>query len=315
MTTIFSRSKTGIAFTAVVSCRYCILHKKVRGDKMKEIGLVLEGGGSRGVYTGGVLQYLMEQNIYIPYVIGVSAGACNGSSYISRQIDRNKTVNIDYVSHPDYLSLRNWIKKRELFGMDFLFDTLPNDLVPFDYQVFNEATEEFVVGVTDCTTGEPLFYPKSSYANDMLTLLRASSSLPMVAPVVEFDNLSLMDGGISAPIPIKQSMKDGNRKNVVILTRNRGYYKKPQSFNWYIKRKYREYPGLLKALEKRHIEYNDTLNYLYEEEKKGNVFLISPTEKLTVGRIEKNKNKLMDLYQKGYEDVKKLEKDLQEFLA
>ncbi|MGN8645561.1 patatin-like phospholipase family protein [Gracilibacillus sp. HCP3S3_G5_1] len=282
---------------------------------MKEIGLVLEGGGSRGVYTGGVLQYLMEQNIYIPYVIGVSAGACNGSSYISRQIDRNKTVNIDYVSHPDYLSLRNWIKKRELFGMDFLFDTLPNDLVPFDYQVFNEATEEFVVGVTDCTTGEPLFYPKSSYANDMLTLLRASSSLPMVAPVVEFDNLSLMDGGISAPIPIKQSMKDGNRKNVVILTRNRGYYKKPQSFNWYIKRKYREYPGLLKALEKRHIEYNDTLNYLYEEEKKGNVFLISPTEKLTVGRIEKNKNKLMDLYQKGYEDVKKLEKDLQEFLA
>ncbi|WP_163581233.1 patatin-like phospholipase family protein [Gracilibacillus saliphilus] len=281
---------------------------------MRDVGLVLEGGGSRGVYTGGVLQYLMEQEIYIPYVIGVSAGACNGSSYIARQIERNKTVNIDYVSHPEYLSFRNWIKKRELFGMDFLFDTLPNDLVPFDYETFNKATEEFVVGVTDCKTGEPLFYHKSDYANDMLTLLRASSSLPMVAPIVKYDNRALMDGGISAPLPIKQSEKDGNRKNVVILTRNRGYFKKPQSFSWYIKRKYRDYPGLLKALEKRHIEYNDRLNYLFEEEKKGNVFIISPTEKLTVGRVEKNKKKLMDLYQKGYEDVKKLGEELKGFL-
>ncbi len=282
---------------------------------MEDVGLVLEGGGSRGVYTGGVLQFLMEQDIYIPYVIGVSAGACNGSSYISRQIERNRTVNIDYVSHPEYLSFRNWVKKRELFGMDFLFDTLPNDLVPFDYQTFNETTEEFVVGVTDCKTGDPLFYHKSDYANDMLTLLRASSSLPMVAPVVQYDNLALMDGGISAPIPIKQSIKDGNRKNVVILTRNRGYYKKPQSPNWYIRRKYQEYPGLLHSLEKRHIEYNETINYLYEEEKKGNVFIISPTEKLTVGRIEKNKKKLLDLYQKGYADVKKVEEELKGFLA
>ncbi|SFL80341.1 Predicted phospholipase, patatin/cPLA2 family [Gracilibacillus orientalis] len=282
---------------------------------MEDTGLVLEGGGSRGVYTGGVLQFLMEQEIYIPYVIGVSAGACNGSSYISRQIERNRTVNIDYVSHPEYLSFRNWLTKRELFGMDFLFDRLPNELVPFDYETFNEATEEFVVGVTDCKTGNPLFYHKSDYANDMLTLLRASSSLPMVAPVVQYDNLDLMDGGISAPIPIKQSMKDGNRKNVVILTRNRGYYKKPQSVNWYIRRKYRDYPGLLQSLEKRHIEYNETINYLFEEEKKGNVFIISPTEKLTVGRIEKNKKKLLDLYQKGYADVKKIGEELKEFLA
>lgn len=93
---------------------------------MKNIGLVLEGGGSRGVYTAGVLHYLMEENIYLPYVIGVSAGACNGSSYVSRQLDRNRAVNIDYLDHPDYLSFRNLIKKRQLFGMDFLFDALPN---------------------------------------------------------------------------------------------------------------------------------------------------------------------------------------------
>ncbi len=282
---------------------------------MKNTGLVLEGGGSRGVYTGGVLQYLMEENIYIPYVIGVSAGACCGSSYIARQIDRNKRVNIDYVSHPEYLSFRNWMTKRQLFGMDFIFETLPNELVPFDFETFHHAKEEFVVGVTDCVTGDALFYRKSDYAQDMITLLRASSSLPLVAPAVHFDNRVLMDGGITSPIPIKQSMKEGNNKNVVILTRNRGYYKKPQSFNWYIRKKYRQYPGLLEAIQKRHSEYNDTLNYLYEEEKKGNVFIINPTEKLQVGRVEKNKNKLMDLYQKGYHDVKKLGEPLKEFLS
>ncbi|UOQ47378.1 patatin family protein [Gracilibacillus caseinilyticus] len=282
---------------------------------MKNIGLVLEGGGSRGVFTAGVLNFLMEQNIYIPYVIGVSSGACNGSSYISRQIERNKKVNIDYVSHPDYLSLRNWVTKRQLFGMDFLFDTLPNQLVPFDYHTFQSAKEEFVVGTTDCLTGEPVFYSKAEYAQDMMTVIRASSSLPVVAPPINFQSRVLMDGGIADPIPIVQSMKDGNQKNVVVLTRNRGYFKKRASQNWYIKRKYKDFPGLIKAIEKRHQVYNDTLQYLYEQEKQGNVFIISPNEKLTVGRVEKNKNKLMDLYRKGYQDTKKLKAPLQEFLA
>ncbi len=147
----------------------------------------------------------MEQNIYLPYTIGVSAGACNGSSYIARQIDRNRTVNIDFVDHPEYLSLRNWIEKRQIFGMDFLFDTLPNKLAPFNFDAYYEADEEFVIGVTDCKTGEALFYKKSEYPTDAVTLLRASSSLPMFAPMVEFDGKYLMDGGISDPIPIKQS--------------------------------------------------------------------------------------------------------------
>ncbi|SHN10690.1 patatin-like phospholipase family protein [Gracilibacillus kekensis] len=280
---------------------------------MKDIGLVLEGGGSRGVYTAGVLRFLMEQDLYFPYVIGVSAGACNGSSYISKQIDRNRITTIDYVDHPEYLSFRNWLTKRQIFGMDFIFDKLPNQLVPFDYQTFNDAEQEFVVGVTDCHTGEPLFYRKSQHADDMITLLRASSSLPLVAPVVQFDQKSLMDGGISAPIPVHQSLKDGNHKNVVILTRNRGYYKKPQSFSWYINKKYQQYPGLLKALKRRHQEYNDTINYLFEEEEKGNIFIICPTEKLTVGRIEKNKKKLTSLYNRGYQDTQDLQQSLREF--
>ncbi|MDV2581397.1 patatin-like phospholipase family protein [Alkalibacillus haloalkaliphilus] len=282
---------------------------------MKQTGLVLEGGGSRGTYTAGVLRYMMEHDLYIPYTIGVSAGACNGSSYIARQMDRNRQVNIDFVDHPDYLSLRNYIKKRQLFGMDFLFDTLPNQLAPFDYGTFNTAEEDFVAGVTDCMTGEALYYNKSDYADDMVTLLRASSSLPLVAPVVEYEGRPLMDGGIADPIPVRQSERDGNTKNVVVLTKARGYYKKPQSFSWYIRRKYRNYPGLLKALDRRHEVYNDTLQYIFDEEKKGNILVISPSEEVKVGRVERNKDKLTALYNLGYEDAKSVINPLKEFVA
>lgn len=282
---------------------------------LKNTGLVLEGGGSRGIYTAGVIHYLMEQNIYLPYVIGVSAGACNGSSYVARQIERNRAVLIDYLDHPDYISFRNFVKKREIFGMDFLFDVLPNELEPFDFDAFYAAKEEFVIGVTDCMTGEPVFYKREDYKDEILKIIRASSSLPLFAPVVEYDNRSLLDGGISDPIPIKQSVKDGNQKNVVILTRNRGYVKKPQSFGWYMRKKYKQYPGLLKAIERRHHVYNETLNYIFEEEKKGNVFVISPSEKLEVGRVERSKAKLTDLYHLGMKDVKKLSEELREFLS
>lgn len=164
-------------------------------------------------------------------------------------------------------------------------------------------------------TGEPVFYKREDYKDEILKIIRASSSLPLFAPVVEYDNRSLLDGGISDPIPIKQSVKDGNQKNVVILTRNRGYVKKPQSFGWYMRKKYKQYPGLLKAIERRHHVYNETLNYIFEEEKKGNVFVISPSEKLEVGRVERSKAKLTDLYHLGMKDVKKLSEELREFLS
>lgn len=282
---------------------------------MDNIGLVLEGGGSRGIYTAGVLRYMMEQEIYLPYIIGVSAGACNGSSYVARQMDRNRAVNIDYIDHPEYLSFRNLIKKRQLFGMDFLFDTLPNQIEPYDFEAFYNAKEEFVVGTTDCMTGEAVFYKRNDYQKDILTVIRASSSLPLVAPVVPFDGRILMDGGIADPIPLKQSEKDGNRKNVIVLTRNRGYSKKPQSFGWYFQKKYKDYPGLLRALEKRHTVYNETLDYIFQEEKKGNVFIISPSEPLEVGRIERNKDKLTALYNQGIRDMKNTVDALREFLA
>ncbi|RFU64808.1 patatin-like phospholipase family protein [Peribacillus glennii] len=281
---------------------------------MERTGLVLEGGGMRGVFTAGVIRYLMEQEIFIPYVIGVSAGACNGSSYISRQIERNRITNIDFIRHPEYISIKRFLKKRELFGMDFIFDKLPNELAPFDFETFNHAKEEFVVGATDCITGDPVYFEKSSFKKDILTILRASSSLPMMAPIINFHGKHLMDGGISDPIPIRKSQQDGNVKNVVVLTRNKGYQKEEQSMKWLFKRKYSQYEGLLHALSKRHEVYNDTLGYLEDQESKGNVLIIRPTEKMEVGRVERSPQKLAKLYQQGYEEAKRNHKNLNEFL-
>ncbi|MFZ3589539.1 patatin-like phospholipase family protein [Bacillus sp. DJP31] len=284
---------------------------------MVQAGLVLEGGGMRGVYTSGVLEYFMEQKLYFPYNIGVSAGACNAVSYLSRQKGRNRTVNIDYINHPNYLSIRNYIKKRQLFGMDFIFDEIPNVLVPFDYETFYKATETFVVGTTDCVTGETVYYNNHEHGKDLLTILRASSSLPFVAPIVSYDNRSLLDGGISEPIPIRQAERDGFSKNVVILTQNRGYQKKKNnsSPSWISRRAYKTYPGLLNKLSIRSGYYNETLQYIGNQEKSGNAFIIQPTKPLKVGRIERNRNRLTELFNEGYDDGRRMYPELLEWLG
>ncbi|MFT4412328.1 patatin-like phospholipase family protein [Fredinandcohnia humi] len=281
---------------------------------MNNVGLVLEGGGMRGVYTAGVLEYFMEQDLYFPYVIGVSAGACMAASYLSRQKGRNRTVNIDYVNHPNYLSVRNFIKHKQIFGMDFIFDEIPNKHVPFNYDSFYQSKEEFVVGTTDCETGEPVYFKKEDYGKDILTVIRASSSLPFIAPIIEFKGKKLLDGGISDPIPLQKAQSDGNEKNIVILTRNRGYTKKKSNMTWVVKKKYKEYPLLARVMEERYQTYNDTISYLDKEEKAGRVFVFSPSTPLEVGRIERNPIKLSKLYEQGYQDASSLSGSFLEWL-
>lgn len=284
---------------------------------MEGIGLVLEGGGMRGIYTAGVLDYFLEQNIDIPYVIGVSAGACMGSSYISKQHGRNKRVNTEFLQHPEYISFKNLFRGKQLFGMDLIFDTIPNELDPFDFESFYSADQKFIIGTTDCISGEPKYFEKDHILEsvDMLNIIRASSSLPLMAPVVEYNEHVLMDGGISDPIPLLKSESDGNRKNIVILTRNAGYRKKPSRGNWYLQKKYKDYPGLVEAVIKRYEVYNQQLDYIEEQEKAGNILVIRPLQKLKVGRIERNKARLLDLYKEGYEDAKRLEQQIKEFLT
>ncbi|MBT2757134.1 patatin family protein [Mesobacillus foraminis] len=269
-----------------------------------DAGLVLEGGGMRGVYTAGVLEYLLEKDISFPYVIGVSAGAAMAASYLSKQKGRNKRVNIELIKDPRYLSWRNYFKNRQLFGMDFIFDEIPNKLVPFDYDEFYKSNSQFVIGTTDCLTGEPVYLTKEDYGEEMLKAIKASSSLPFIAPEINFKNRILLDGGISDPIPLRKSQKDGNKRNVVILTRNEGYIKKPSKFHFLVKRKYPEYTGLQRALADRYRKYNETIEYLREEEKEGNTVVIRPAKPLDVGRIERNPVKLENLYVQGYQDAK-----------
>ncbi|BCB04369.1 patatin-like phospholipase family protein [Bacillus sp. KH172YL63] len=270
---------------------------------IEETGLVLEGGGMRGIYTAGALEYFLEKGVEFPYVIGVSAGACNAASYLSKQHGRNKKVNVDFIRDPKYLSWRNYWKTGELFGMDYVFDEIPNKLVPYDYQAFHTNSTEFVVGVTDCETGQPVYYARSDYGEDLLTIIRASSSLPFVAPVVEFASRHLLDGGISDPIPVGKAEQDGYGKNVVILTRNRGYYKKPSKFSFLLNRKYPQFPELQKTMMNRYIKYNQTIDELEEKERNGDVIIIQPQTPLKVGRIERNPQKLDELYWQGYRDA------------
>lgn len=281
---------------------------------MDSIGLILEGGGMRGIYTAGVLDYFAEQNLFFSYTIGVSAGACMGASYLSRQIGRNRKVNVNWVTDPRYISWSGFFKKGELFGMDFIFDELPNKLVPFDNDAFNNCPEEFVIGTTDIETGETIYYRKSEPEFDLLTILRASSSLPFIAPIIEYKGRKLLDGGISDPIPLRQAERDGYKRNVLVLTRNDDYRKSKNKFSFFVRRAYRQFPKFVQKMLTRDTIYNDTLDYIAEQERKGNVFVIRPQQKLTVGRLERDSSKLDALYMQGYEEAKQLAPKLKAWL-
>ncbi|REE81495.1 putative patatin/cPLA2 family phospholipase [Paenibacillus taihuensis] len=281
---------------------------------MDSIGLILEGGGMRGIYTAGVLDYFAEQNLFFPYTIGVSAGACMGASYLSRQIGRNREVNVNWVTDPRYISWSGLFKKGELFGMDFIFDELPNKLVPFDSDAFNDSPEEFVIGTTDIETGETVYYRKSDPEFDLLTVLRASSSLPFIAPIIEYKGRKLLDGGISDPIPVRQAERDGYKRNVLVLTRNENYRKSKNKFSYFVRRAYRKFPKFVQKMLTRDTTYNGTLDYIAEQESKGNVFVIRPQQKLTVGRLERDSSKLDALYLQGYEEAKQLAPKLKAWL-
>ncbi|WP_347550165.1 patatin family protein [Pseudalkalibacillus hwajinpoensis] len=279
---------------------------------MNSLGLVLEGGGMRGVYTAGVLEYLMEHELYFPYVIGVSAGACNAASYLSRQSGRNRTVLIDYVKHPDYISYKNLLKKKQLFGMDLIFDEIPSLHVPFDFDTFASAAERFLIGTTDMETGEAVYFDKHESGGQILSILRASSSLPFMAPAVEIDNRFLLDGGIADPIPVHKSEADGNHSHVVILTRNAGYRKQKSRMSWMVQRLYRKNPALAMAITSRYERYNSTLEHM--EANRDDYFIIQPSQVLEVARIEKSQVRLTDLYNQGYEDMKVRHGELEKWI-
>ncbi|MBA2174363.1 patatin family protein [Halobacillus locisalis] len=281
---------------------------------MQNTGLILEGGGMRGAYTAGVLDYFLDEGIHFPFVTGASAGACNGSSYVAKQRGRNYEVIVEYGDHPEYISYKRMLTHKQLFGMDFLFDKLPNHLVPFDYESFENRSSTFVVATTNMRTGEPMFHKEFPDRDSLLKVMRASSSLPMVAPSISYQGNELMDGGIADPVPFQSSLDHGNQKHVVVLTRNEGYVKKKMKLGWYFNRKYRQYPLFAKALLNRHLKYNHQTTRLKRMEQEGSAFVLRPLEPLRVSRIERNRDRLHVLYEQGYQEAREQEKSLQSFL-
>lgn len=280
---------------------------------MNEAGFVLEGGGMRGLYTAGVLEFFGEKEIYLPYVIGVSAGACMAASYLSRQLGRNRTVSIDYVNDKRYLSVKNLIQNGELFGMDFIFDEIPNKLVPLDMNKILESKEEFVVVTTDCDTGEPLYFNKEDYDAETLgKLLRASSSIPFFAHAVKHKNHYMLDGGVVDPLPIVKAESDGYKKNIVVLTKPRGYYKKPSRVSNVLN--YKKHPKVDERMKVRYKHYNERLKYIFEEEEKGNIIVLAPSADTGVGRTTRSKEKLTELYELGYNDAQQQYDTIKKFL-
>lgn len=267
-----------------------------------KIGLVLEGGGMRGLYTVGALDVLMERGITFDYCIGVSAGACNAVSFLSGQQGRGKRVILNYIGDKRYVGIGNFLREHSLFGMDFIFNQIPHELDPFDYETFLASPCEFVAGVTDVTTGAPAYFGREVMDHDS-TVLRASSAIPLFSPIVQFQGGEYLDGGTSDPIPVKKALADGCEKVLVVLTRDRSYEKSPESFRHFYRRAFRKYPEMIRLLDTRHTLYNETRRQLWELEKQGTALVVAPSSPVEIGRFEKDREKLEALYQQGRGDM------------
>ena len=280
--------------------------------ELENIGLVLEGGGMRGAYTAGVLDYLMQREVNFPYVIGVSAGANNGADYVSNQRERNKTVFVDLVEDDRYCGFKNLIKEGSYFDMDFLFQKLPHDIAPFDYETFDKSPITFKVVVTDSETAETEYLCKDDFDSRFFAeeILKASSSIPVICKPVEINGKFYYDGGATDPIPLKKAMEDGYTHNVLILTKHKSFrLRKSRRRRAIIRLLLRDYPKLVDKLKERHEVYNECIRWINKLEEEGKVFVFRPQEKTAVGSLDHDKEELEALYNKGYEETKKRYQD------
>ena len=268
--------------------------------------LILEGGGLRGVFTCGVLDNFMERGIKFPFTVGVSAGACNGLSYMSGQMKRAKYSNIDLLEKYDYVGIKYLFTQRNIMDFKLLFDKFPTEIIPYDYEAYASSQGRYVMVTTNCLTGEANYFEEKHSQKRIMDIVRSSSSLPFVCPMAQVDGIPMLDGGIADSIPVDFARKEGFTNNFVVLTRNRGYRKKPSGKSIAAKLFYNRYPNLQKAIEARNDNYNRTLDFIEEMEEKGVIMVLRPEKPLEVDRMEKDINKLNALYMEGYEIASKI---------
>lgn len=280
---------------------------------MYQAGLVLEGGGMKGVYTSGVLDFFLDKELEFSSVYGVSAGACSMASFLSKQRGRAFDVTVDYLDTGNYCSLKSLLTTGDLFNVDMCYHMIPDYLNPYDHDTFEKYEGKAYSVVTNIVTGRPEYMRMRDMRKDIVKL-RASASLPLVSRNVMIDGVPYLDGGISDAIPLQKSVLDGNQKNVVIMTKEEGYVRKPTQNVGIFKARYWKYPKVAELMAERHINYNRQLEYIEGQVQQGRAFVIRPKKISEVGRIEKDYDKLKALYEEGYADAAECYEQLLAFL-
>lgn len=285
------------------------------GENMYNCGLVLEGGGNRGIFTSGVLDAFMENNIEFPYVIGTSMGSCNGTSYIAKCRKRQHDIIINYCKDKRYMSVNSLFKIGEYMNGEFIFGDLSYNISPLDYETFENANTTLCAVVTNATTGKAEYMYPTDLREYGCPILRASCSMPLATKGVEIGGIPFFDGGVSDSIPLQRAYDDGCKKAVVILTQDKLYVKQPLKHQDMIKRALKKYPLLADALLNRHEMYNAQRRFVDEEEIKGNILVIRPPKPLNCSTVNKDQTKLEVIYQLGYQQGLKYIEKVKEYIA
>lgn len=261
--------------------------------------LILEGGTFRPIFSAGIMDALLDNDIIFPYCIGVSAGITNGYSYISKQKGRNLKL-LAYRNDKRYVNIKNFLKCKSLFGLDFVFDEIPNKLVPFDNETFLDYDGKVIVGVTNAKTGQ-VEYLDGKQIDKPWTILRATCAIPLIFPAIEFNGKKYYDGGVGDPIPIKKAVADGNEKHLIILTQPKGYVKEFDKKSIFLLNLFKKKLGALKdhALN-RHTRYNESVKYCEQLEREGKALILRPAPDQAINSFEKDVNILREAYENGY---------------
>ncbi len=284
----------------------------MNGKNSEKIGLVLEGGGMRGMYTAGILDVFLDQNLFFDGVIGVSAGAVHGASFVSGQEGRSIRYYKKYIRDDRFISIKNLLKTGDIADVKFCYHDLPEKLDRYDYEAFDQAKTEFYAVASNVETGKAE-YIRITDMKKQIDVIRASASLPHVSRLVKTEYGMLLDGGCTDSIPVMKFRELGFLKNVVILTRQKGYQKKPEQLAM-AKIRYRRYPAFVDALAHRHERYNDTLKQIDELEKKKEIFVFRPDKALEIGRLERDPEKLQQVYDLGRRDALIRMRDLKQWM-
>lgn len=266
--------------------------------QITDTALVLEGGGMRGMFSAGVFEAFMLKGLVFPYITAVSAGACNILSYMSNQPLRTRRIIENYVTDKRYFSLKNWMEKGSIFGFDFIFEDLPKTLLPFDFETYYNYPGVLQVGTTDCRSGQSVWFGKEAIGHSFQPV-RASASLPFLAPIVHIGSRDLLDGALVAPIPYEKAQEAGYKKFIIVLTRNSGYRKKKSVPQILLKTWYKNYPKLWEIMQQRPELYNKQLEYVEQLEKDGKAVIIRPQIPLEIDRLDIKPDKLLGLHDHG----------------